>query len=352
MPNYCRNTLQITGSDIPKFIIDHKINILDTDNTYEFLDSIPETYIPLHQRSRERIIEMANNNPTYMEELEMMDDDIYEPSIEDDDIINFGIVLPRPKHISFYQWNNKWWDTKWNACEPELVSVSEDELNLAFDTAWSPPINWVKECAKYYPNLKFELEYSEPGCDFYGLVIYSDGEEQHNESSTYVEFLLSEPGLPKLIKKIKKIPLKYDNVTLDECISLFEKIKDPLMFESFEEITIEGLTDNEESLLATVTEIWEEYYNDISEKHYDLKYNFGNVVDEIIQYYKALKTISKFIIKSRLERNIKKWSKLNKINKEVVEFSYLPEFPEHKNTIYERGGYNYQEAKSRFYGYT
>ena len=43
-------------------------------------------------------------------------------------------------------------------------------VEYAFDTAWSPPIKFLENVAKQWPNLTFVLEYEELGMGFKGLA--------------------------------------------------------------------------------------------------------------------------------------------------------------------------------------
>jgi hypothetical protein len=47
-------------------------------------------------------------------------------------------------------------------------------LSLAFDTAWSPPIELFEYLAKNNKKLKISIEYSEPWCQFSGLMDFVD----------------------------------------------------------------------------------------------------------------------------------------------------------------------------------
>lgn len=69
-----------------------------------------------------------------------------------------------------YDWHCAKWGTKWNACSPELFYESKNELNYTFDTAWSPPTAWLRETALMFPQLSFELSYREEGCDLMGTT--------------------------------------------------------------------------------------------------------------------------------------------------------------------------------------
>ena len=47
---------------------------------------------------------------------------------------------------------------------------------LRRDSAWSPPIEWLRKVARDYPNLFFRLRYAEEGVGFMGVATAEDGE--------------------------------------------------------------------------------------------------------------------------------------------------------------------------------
>jgi len=57
----------------------------------------------------------------------------------------------------------------------------EGTLTYTFDTAWSPPTAWLAAVTVLYPDLSFELEYSEPGSGFIGESHGADGIFEDND---------------------------------------------------------------------------------------------------------------------------------------------------------------------------
>lgn len=75
---------------------------------------------------------------------------------------------PEPKYATFaerlrgdsnywYDWNNRNWGTKWEACDSEITSESEGSVTYEFRTAWGVPEPVFREMAKQYPNLEFSF---------------------------------------------------------------------------------------------------------------------------------------------------------------------------------------------------
>lgn len=67
---------------------------------------------------------------------------------------------------NWYEFNTKHWGTKWDV--DASYTDSNYEFTSYFDTAWSPPIRWALNVIKLFPNLEFNLYYSECGSPFYG----------------------------------------------------------------------------------------------------------------------------------------------------------------------------------------
>lgn len=73
--------------------------------------------------------------------------------------------------INWYDWNIKNWGTKWGACDSR---VERSENAIYFDTAWSPPIEFVESISPDFPDCEFQLHYAEMGLGFLGTTIFKD----------------------------------------------------------------------------------------------------------------------------------------------------------------------------------
>jgi hypothetical protein len=71
-------------------------------------------------------------------------------------------------------WNYEWcinnWGTKWDVQWHEKTLL-KNGIVYGFDTAWSPPIEWVKKVCTDFPLLTIKVEYNEPGAGFSGTFI-------------------------------------------------------------------------------------------------------------------------------------------------------------------------------------
>lgn len=90
----------------------------------------------------------------------------------------FAQYLPQPKDIGkyWYDWRLENWGCKWD-CVIEEAALESDYIRLQFDSPWSPPIEGLTTLSQKFSQLTFRLEYSEPGCDFQGLLILESGVE-------------------------------------------------------------------------------------------------------------------------------------------------------------------------------
>ena len=111
--------------------------------------------------------------------------------------------------------NINMWGTKWDAGD-----VCCDEIGrYEFDTAWSPPIPWFVAIVVKYPELNFELWYSEQGMDFSGVIKGTDGEIYMNDDGDYGEYhglLLCECCCDAF--KLDKICTKYHECICYDCL--------------------------------------------------------------------------------------------------------------------------------------
>lgn len=80
-------------------------------------------------------------------------------------------------HTDWYSWNNANWGTKWEVCEINGGKGSDNSINLAFDTAWSPPIEFYEKMKEI--GFVVRAYYYEPGMAFCGF--FDDGEEDYYE---------------------------------------------------------------------------------------------------------------------------------------------------------------------------
>jgi len=164
MANWCENTLVVVGKkdELEKFKEHAKgeNGILDANKFIPYpreLDELYEKEVPIGQQVIERLKGSG-----------------WTPS-------DYGY------NHGGYNWCIENWGTKWNFGEVELVWEEDESLTYSFETAWSPPEPVIKKMGEMFPNLGFELEYSEPGVGFQGLLRIEGGSVVEDSCGDYVD---------------------------------------------------------------------------------------------------------------------------------------------------------------------
>ena len=168
MPNWCFNILKITkdggdNSEIAKFIDENKPSNCDL---------LIEYYNKHNEKVKEEK-EKKLQDPNYLIDCNF-DNELF---VNDKECLTFWGTCPRPEseNKNWYYWNNNNWGTKWDPCSTMIEIQNDDTVIFTFDTAWSPPLSWLEKTSNIYKNMKFEINYEEPGCNFCGTKIYENG---------------------------------------------------------------------------------------------------------------------------------------------------------------------------------
>jgi len=83
--------------------------------------------------------------------------------------LNNLVPLPKKQKQNWYTWRIANWGIKWNI-KASINKISNNKFEYYFDSAWSPPLAWLKKIAKMFPTITFTLEYEEPGMEFKGIA--------------------------------------------------------------------------------------------------------------------------------------------------------------------------------------
>ena len=70
----------------------------------------------------------------------------------------------------WYDWRVQNWDTKWDAYDVSVDDDDPDQLEVSFNTAWSPPEAICTELREQYPDLSISWFYDEPGYEIAGYL--------------------------------------------------------------------------------------------------------------------------------------------------------------------------------------
>ena len=70
----------------------------------------------------------------------------------------------------WYHWNISNWGTKWDACNVEIDYYDDSQIEMRFDTAWSPPEPICKKLREMFKDIHISWFYDEPGMEFAGYL--------------------------------------------------------------------------------------------------------------------------------------------------------------------------------------
>lgn len=102
-----------------------------------------------------------------------------------------------PEDISREEYNNEaWyganvrrWGTKWDFYPNDSdtdIQFTDRSITIHTATAWSPPTEFCERLSRMY-NLHVVLTFAEPGADFAGRTVILDGDTIQNEDHNYLE---------------------------------------------------------------------------------------------------------------------------------------------------------------------
>lgn len=107
-------------------------------------------------------------------------------SEESDFTLNNLVPIPKEEEEDWYNWRVANWGTKWDIGKVEL-DIDEGYVNFNCETAWAPPTEALQKISAKYPTLTFEIFYEEPGMDFCGKSVFQNGEAIEEVSTSYSE---------------------------------------------------------------------------------------------------------------------------------------------------------------------
>lgn len=167
MPNHCTNLLSCTSGKTIGSII--KPYLTEDGKSIDFnkIISMPEG---IYKTTTEGSFKIRNAEQ--QEEWEKEQEILQEQNLKE-----YGFS-------SWYDWSVANWDTKWNAyscytLENESLTL-EDLSDIGFQTAWSPPINVIRQLAKLTGE-SLRMSYYDEGWMFGGeYLVDADGSESDN----------------------------------------------------------------------------------------------------------------------------------------------------------------------------
>lgn len=178
MPNWCSNTLTITGpeEDLVRFVRKAKghtasYNSMRDGESWEVFDDIRITSIASMNPEPGEVSDLSFHAlcPVPAEIRRLGYDDGVAKRVAD----IAGVKFPG---MGGYTWQVSNWGTKWEANISYADTENSDYAQYGFDTAWSPPETLIEKISVDWPTLTFSLEYEEPGMNFAGRCEYEQGE--------------------------------------------------------------------------------------------------------------------------------------------------------------------------------
>ena len=140
MPNWCWNNLEVTGDEIQlREFVEKSENCPEGseftfNGTYpmpeEFKEIKTGAYTDENGESHRRWREIDGKSiPVSDKEMKQLKE-------------KYGSE-------NWYDWNIANWGTKWDACESEIGNNDINFFSVSFQTAWSPPIDWIDNIITY-----------------------------------------------------------------------------------------------------------------------------------------------------------------------------------------------------------
>lgn len=115
---------------------------------------------------------------------------------------DFDVLHPSPKNLSNEEtilWRNENWSTKWSCIDPKFTFINDLHLKIEFDTAWSPPIEFLRVFSSKYPEMFLFLKYEEAMIGFYGYAEFKNGainvHQHNNHTDQELEKIFGSPNI-------------------------------------------------------------------------------------------------------------------------------------------------------------
>jgi len=286
MPNWCTNIVIVSGLNVNSFILENETK----EDKLSFAKSVP------------------------------FPDNIYQGNLGPEEEKLYG-------KNTWYNWNNENWGTKWDCCDVDC-DICLEQVKYTFDTAWTPPQQWLQTTSKKYPDLKFEIEFEEIGCDFWGKILYQKGKILHQEESSLTNHAYDVVG-EKTLKKIRQQFLD--------------------LFPTFTYQDAEELKELDGTHYQIIEDFLEEESCDPNTPKAYLNAFLSESVSMVISdiFIIMLQAVPKI---KRIFRKAVKFRKSTKkiMLKELIEISYMPPDKHGKSALSRLGGVLYRSAEANF----
>jgi hypothetical protein len=173
MPNWCNNTLNVSGDkkSIASFLKAARGHHAGYKDAH--WGNNGDGSWPAHDEVRVKALVKdpaplyGNEHDFCMNALYPVPQDYRRFPFDDNSARKLGEAVGESREYGGYGWQTNNWGCKWDV-DGELLESHETFLQYQFDSPWSPPITFFEKIAKDFPTLTFELEYYEPGMGYAG----------------------------------------------------------------------------------------------------------------------------------------------------------------------------------------
>ena len=178
MPNWCNNTLNVSGDEksIAAFLSAARGRHAGYKDVFYDIDT---DAWPAHDDVRVKAL-TKDPAPLSDEEYDFCMNALYPVPLDfrrfpfdDNSAYKLGMIVGENRDFGGYRWQSTNWGCKWDV-DGELVESHDTFLQYMFDSPWSPPIAFFENIAKDFPTLTFELEYYEPGMGYAGRATFEN----------------------------------------------------------------------------------------------------------------------------------------------------------------------------------
>ena len=164
MPNWCYNSLCVSGNkEILADFVSKTLIPCNMSSEEEYDESHRFTFNILHPTPK-----ALEGECSPLRKLEGEDDTQYKERMAEN-VRLYGAE-------DWYRWHLDNWGTKWDASSTSVQQLDDQNFNVQFHTAWSPPIDWFEKIIPMYPQLEFDLIFDEESQDFCGRMTGIEGE--------------------------------------------------------------------------------------------------------------------------------------------------------------------------------
>jgi hypothetical protein len=164
MPNWCYNSLCVSGNkEILADFVSKTLVPRNMSSEEEYDESHKFTFNILHPLPK-----ALEGGFSPLPKLEGEDDTQYKERMAEN-IRLYGAE-------DWYRWHIDNWGTKWDASSTCVEQLDDQNFNVQFHTAWSPPIDWFEKVIPMYPQLEFDLIFDEESQDYCGRMTGNNGE--------------------------------------------------------------------------------------------------------------------------------------------------------------------------------